>query len=323
MEDESSVVSKVLILEDNKPSRDAIRKFCALHNLVTLRAQAEHVMSVLKSNVDLGGIFLAEAFDGKAQGGLTLARRIHAIRPELPIFLRREAHASFEGIAESDQKAFSSAYVVEDMEALAPQIDRTIFSLTYPNALVRGITEITKAALESQFRDLDTQVEKPYVVKDRLIYGEIYTLIPVEGSWCRGYMMLQADELALMKLVKADKTHVDPQGAGDFRNLNGLLGEITNLIWGAFKNRYFSAENKAVYAGQVPIVINHLHRYISFGSDNPQLCFKYTLTDKSDPARSMQLHQRFVFNLNWSPEDFAENEVSVQDLVESGELELF
>jgi hypothetical protein len=66
-----------------------------------------------------------------------------------------------------------------------------------------------------------------------------------------------------------------------------------------------------------------LHRYISFGSDNPQLCFKYTLTDKEDPAKFLQIHQRFVFNLNWSPEDFAENKVSVEDLVESGDLEMF
>ena len=179
--DEATVVSKVLVLEDNKPSRDGIRKFCESHNLVTLRAQAEHVMSVLKSNVDLGGIFLAEAFDGKAQGGLVLARRIHAIRPELPIFLRREALASFEGIAEADQKSFTAAYVIESIESLTAEVDRTIFSLSYPNALLRGITEITKAALESQFKELDTHVEKPFVVKDRLIYGEIYTLIPVEG----------------------------------------------------------------------------------------------------------------------------------------------
>jgi hypothetical protein len=186
MNDDTEVVSKVLILEDDKPSRDAIRKFCELHNLVTVRAKAEHVMTVLQSNVDLGGIFLAEEFDGKAHGGIKLARRIHAIRPELPIFLRRDALADFEGISESDQMSFTAAYVTEDMEALTPDIDRTIFSLTYPNALVRGITEITKAALESQFKDLDTQVEKPYVVKDRLIYGEIYTLIPVRlCSWSR------------------------------------------------------------------------------------------------------------------------------------------
>jgi predicted membrane protein len=68
-----------------------------------------------------------------------------------------------------------------------------------------------------------------------------------------------------------------------------------------------------------------LHRYISFGSDNPQLCFRYTLTDKlPSQARSLVINQKFVFNLNWNPDDFAENETtSVEDLVSAGELDLF
>jgi len=71
-------------------------------------------------------------------------------------------------------------------------------------------------------------------------------------------------------------------------------------------------------------VINHLHRYISFGSDNPQLCFRYTLTDKTQAnARSLVINQKFVFNLNWNPDDFSDNTTSVEDLVNAGELDLF
>jgi hypothetical protein len=105
--------------------------------------------------------------------------------------------------------------------------------------------------------------------------------------------------------------------------LNALLGELTNLIWGAFKNRFINGASHAAYAGQVPIVINHLHRYISFGSDNPQLCFQYVLRDPSDSGRILKIHQRFVFNLSWSPEDFSENTQTLDALVDSGELELF
>jgi hypothetical protein len=75
---------------------------------------------------------------------------------------------------------------------------------------------------------------------------------------------------------------------------------------------------------QVPLIINHLHRYISFGSEKPQLCFKYTLHDAENSDRqSLIIYQRFIFNLNWAPEEFAENEASVEDLFEMGELELF
>jgi len=35
------------------------------------------------------------------------------------------------------------------------------------------------------------------------------------------------------------------------------------------------------------------------------------------------MYQKFVFNLNWTPEDFSEDLTSVEDLVESGELDLF
>jgi hypothetical protein len=74
---------------------------------------------------------------------------------------------------------------------------------------------------------------------------------------------------------------------------------------------------------QVPIVINHLHRYISFGSENPQLCFKYTVAEPGEPGCRLELYQKFVFNLNWAPEDFTEDLTSVQELVESGALDLF
>jgi hypothetical protein len=37
----------------------------------------------------------------------------------------------------------------------------------------------------------------------------------------------------------------------------------------------------------------------------------------------MVIYQRFAFNLSWSPEDFRENDVSVDNLVAVGDLELF
>jgi len=37
----------------------------------------------------------------------------------------------------------------------------------------------------------------------------------------------------------------------------------------------------------------------------------------------VKLYQRFIFNLSWSPEDFKEIKHDVEELVDSGELELF
>ncbi|MEI8170165.1 MAG: chemotaxis protein CheX [Rhodoferax sp.] len=325
MTEDINLVSKVLVLESDPACFEKIKAFCDANNLVGLKVQPENAMAVLRSNIDLGGILLSENYNGRSQGGILMAHHIHAIRSELPIFLRRETCDNLDDIAECDRNSISAAYTIDNVVKLESVISEYIFSLSYPNVLVRGIAEITQAALSSQFKGLTVNVAAPYIVRDRLIYGEIFTLIPIEGSWCRGYMMLQTEELALMELVKADHTHMTAAEGFDFRNLNGVLGEITNLVWGSFKNRYLSDDlTKSNHLSQVPIIINNLHRYISFGSNNPQLCFKYTVSDMdSGKGGMLDIYQKFVFNLNWSPEDFTENLTSVQDLMESGELELF
>jgi len=311
---DSGVTSKVLVLDKDVDCYDAIKSFCEQNSLVGLKVSEEHVMSVLRSNVDLGGVMLSERCAGLGEGGSGLARQINQIRPELPIFLRRRREAGVdEEIGESERKLFSAIYRIDEIAGLQQAIQSSIFRLNYPNALVRGIAEMSKFVLESQFPGMQVTVETPYLVRDRIIFGEIFTLIPLESSWCRGYMMLQAEEAALR--------HVIPDTEG-FRDMNNVLGEITNLIWGAFKNRYIREQLQREYLSQVPIIINHQHRYISFGSEDAQLCFKYVLSN-ADGKEVMALQQRFIFNLSWSPEDFAENQTSVEDLCESGELELF
>jgi len=324
MNDQATLVSKVLVLDSNIECYDQIKLFCDANNLVGLKVQEESILPVLKSNVDLGGILLSERYGGDVHGGIALARQIHQIRPELPIFLRRDTVHGLDGLSERDRKLFSDTYMIENIAGLRGAIHACIFSQTYPNVLVRGISELTIAALVSQFKDVVIDVEAPYMVRDRIIFGEIFTMIPLESNWCRGYMMLQVEQEPLLNLVRAARTHVAAEDDNDFRNLNNVLGEVTNLVWGAFKNRYISQSEAIKNMSQVPIIVNHLHRYISFGSEDPQLCFKYALRSKDEKdAQPLIIYQRFVFNLNWSPDDFKENQVSVEALFESGELELF
>lgn len=324
MTEQTDIVSKVLVLETNATCLDTIKTFCDSNGLVGLKVHPDNVMAVLRSNLDLGAILLAETYIEDGEGGIELARKIHSLRPELPIFFRREAIDGLDGIAEHDRLLISASYTVESVNKLKAATEEFIFSRSYPNALLRGITEISIPALESQFKSLKVDVEAPYLVRDRLIFGEIFTLIPLESSWCRGYMMLQTEEESLMHLVKNGRTFVNPADASEFRHLNGLLGEITNLIWGAIKNRYLSSVRGDTYLSQVPIVVNNLHRYISFGSENPQLCFKYIISDRDDATvRPLVIQQKFIFNLSWSPEDFSENVTSADELVSSGELEFF
>jgi len=320
-DNDGHVVSKVLVL-DNDNHHDEIKAFCAACDLVAIKPHASEVMSVLsilKSNVDLGGIIL---YEGYTDDSLALAREIHVCRPELPIFFRRDSTDSLSDLERRDATMFRCAFTPQNLEPLRATLETSIFSRIYPNELVRGITQMTLASLGTLFQNCEISVETPYLVKDRIIIGSVYSLITIESHWCRGYMMLQAPSKKLLNIIRRD--------AGDegkdlsFRELNNVLGETTNMIWGSFKNRYVRDGDvrNALMQSQVPIIINHDERYISFGSDDPQLCLKYTLQERNSRRKPVEVFQRFIFNLNWSPEDFSEN-ASLESLFDLGELEMF
>jgi hypothetical protein len=319
----TSLISKVLVLDGDPRQINDIRDFCEANGLVALKSSNQDALSVLKSNVDLGAILLWENYGRNAGDGLNLGREIHRIRPELPIFLRREASPTLDDLPESDRNIYRAVYTSQHMSMLRDAIGESLFSRVYPTALVRGITEVTCAALEGQFRNVAVEHETPCLVKDRLIYGQLFSLIPLESSWCRGYMMLQTEEKDFVKCM-TNGVFGPVDACADFREINNVLGEATNMVWGAFKNRFINDTPDNRSLSQVPIIVNHLHKYISFGSEEPLLCVKYRLYDKRSEVRdSIIVYQWFAFSLAWSPDNFKENLPSVETLCEAGSLELF
>ncbi|MBB5442470.1 MULTISPECIES: chemotaxis protein CheX [unclassified Paraburkholderia] len=325
----SKPVSKLLVLDDCPAHAQALKLFFDEHNLIALKVRdSNRLGSVLATNIDLGGVLLADNYGGSVEQAATTAARINALRPELPVILRSSGNAPLERLPKPLTNAACAHFNAADLTALREAVDRYIFSLDFPNALVRGIAEITEARLATLFDGVTVQRDTPSIVRDRIIFGEVFSLIPLEGNWCRGYMLMQAEEEPLLGMIDRDRAAREPgMGAGQsgFRDLNGVLGELTNLIWGAFKDRFLGQQNAREASEvqvQVPLLVNHKHRYISFGSDNPQLRFQYRLSDAAS-GQSVSIDQRFVFNLSWSPEDFSENAMDVDDLVESGELDLF
>lgn len=323
MSDTTQLVSKVFVMDDSSECLDQIKQFCDQNRLIGLKVNfAANIMAILSSNVDLGAILLAENYCESLANTMDLARQINTARPELPIVLRRTSSSTFDELPEKQRKLFCATYTIDDMSPLKKVIDEYIFSLVYPNALVRGISEITVNTLANQFKQLKVSAETPYIVRDRIIFGEVFSLIPLASSWCRGYMMLQAEEGAILDMLGFDEL-TENQGSATFRTVNNILGEVTNLIWGSFKTHFIAVDDPGSSSiSEVPMVINHKHKYISFGSENPHLCFKYILTDERK-GYFITIYQWVVFNLYWSPEDFKEIKASVDDFVDSGELELF
>jgi hypothetical protein len=316
----ASIQSKVLILESSEDAISKLRDFFSEKGLVGLKATSKSIVKLLQTNTDLGAVFLSEKFENEGLTGTELAQEIHQQRPELPIFVRKDV------LAECDVESTSICeyYSINDMGRLNLLVDDHLFSRFYPMPLIRGIQQISREAFHSNIFDIDVTCDPPYLVKDNIIFGELFSLIPLESEWCRGYMMLQTTKAEVIEMISNKKTHLD-EDALDFRDVNGLLNEITNLIWGGIRSKFFqtSDDSEPSIKTQVPILINHNEKYISFGTAEPQLCFRYSIKDINSGSPGIVIYQKLIFNLDWRPEAFKESDQAVDDMVDSGELELF
>jgi hypothetical protein len=324
MNDNSTVVSQALVLEQDAGALQALKQFCSENSLVGLKANASNLLEVLGSNIHLGGVFMSDEPSHNGKSAFELAAEIHKLRTELPIFLRRSSATSLDDLPPAVQTLFAGAYQLTNMEKLKQMVDSYIFSVDFPNDLVRGIQELTLEVLRGAFRGLDASCDLPYVVKDKLIYGELFSLIPLQSNWCGGYMMLQTNEEEILTVIRARRTQLGPKEP-NFRDVNSLLSELANMTWGAFKAKFLTDDSMDGMESRmhVPIIINHRQNFISFGANYPQLCFMYTLTDRQNELKPITLYQKLIFSLRWRPELFAENQQKIDDFVNRGELELF
>lgn len=324
MTDTAVVISKILVLDDELASLAVIKQLCADSHLQAIKPNMDSfagVLDLLDANLDLlGGVLISENYSGPGRG-LAILRFIHNLRPELPIFLRRDSNTV--PLTSTDAQALCAVFDLSNLEPLRSALEASIFSRNYPEHLIRGITEMSLSSLQSLFKNCSVNAEAAYLVNDNNIYGEIFSMMAIDSDWCRGYMMLQTDAEQMLDLLRSSAA-ADAR-APIYEDLNGLLAEASNLIWGAFKNRYVGNHDqiKDLRQIQVPIIINHQRSYISFGTDTPQLCIKYSLTPHNDPsAACAPLFQRFAFNLTWSP-NLLDEHAAFEALVKAGELEIF
>lgn len=326
---EKRLVSKVLIFEENPAAQGVLKEFCAANGLIGLKQTSHSTMKMLYNNVDLGAVLLSEKSHDSAEGlnnGFELAVRIKKVRKELPIFIRREKRADLEDLTAEQKAAITGAYTLEDTTKLTQLVDQYLADSEYPISLIRRIEEVTHTALTSLFSDVEVTNDLPFLVKDKLTYGDILSLLPVESPWFSGYMMVQSEELPMIELIRDGRTSID-SGNVDFRDVMGMLSEISNQAWGGLRTRLIALHPSQAESNHrifVPITVNQYKEYISFGTDRSQLCFKYTLRDLRGKLEPITLYQKFIFSIRWSPEEYQQaDESTVEELVESGCLEMF
>jgi hypothetical protein len=324
MNEPTKIVSKVLVHEHDAEALAEIKLICTTNNLVGLKDVSQDINAILESNIDMGAVFLAERSDNSGESNLDICRKIHYKHPELPIFLRRERSESMADLDPEVQNTIAGCYTLANMTRLQELVDQYVCSMYYPLELARGIQEISMGVFTSIIKNAEVTCELPHLVKDQIIYGQLLSLIPLESSWCRGYMMLQVSENEMVKAIQTSHTDLTVSEPG-FRDINAVLNEVTNMIWGGIKARYFISGSSLddSHRTQVPIIVDHLNKFISFGSTEPQLCFRYKVRDAAGDIPEITFYQRLIFNMSWSPEKFKESDAAVENFVESGELEFF
>jgi hypothetical protein len=319
---ETLALSKVLILDESRTLVPVIKSFCDRSHLLAIMGRRAPASALLRANVDLGGILLSERYGWSPQETADLAQELHALRPEVPIILRREHEATLDGLPDGLRTACSGAYVASDLDTLLAAIDAHVFTLHYPKALLRGIAEISERVLTSEFGGFSLSPAMPLIVHDQVSFGELFSLIPLESHWCRGYLLLQTEESEMLKLLDFGSASA---GGASIDALKDRLREATNLIWGLFKNRYANDRQASAPSNvQVPLVFNLREKSVSFGASNTHLCMRYRLSDEARDL-SLWICARFVFNLTWAPQDFCETVAVPDDAagVAAGGLEYF
>ena len=222
------------------------------------------------------------------------------------------------------QKIFAGAYCLSDLESLKNLVQEQLFDAFYPADLVQGMKDISEACVKRSFIGVEVQGDTPFLVHDKLM-EDFNSLIALESKWCRGYMMLQTGKTELVDYIKANKTAVKATDLNG-QDSNTLISVLTNEIWGSIRREFMGYGNELgaeANRTQVPIFINPANRYISFGTSKPQLCYRYHIVDINGVLEPLVITQKLIFNLDWSPENFELSEQTVDELIETGELEMF
>lgn len=317
-----AIKSKVLIHDVNQWHLDALRGFCESHDLVGLVAEdTDCIREVLDLNIDLGAILLCEAEDKHGKSGSLVAADIHKSRAELPIFLRCEEPIQ----SDSDTASFAwvGSYCAGETTKLEDLIRRYIFNRYYPTKVIKDIIVQTTQVIRDTLARVDVTCSSPFLISDKIVDGEVMSLMRIESEWCRGYMMLESDEASVAGLVNSDRLNAPNILAteSDYQRIHTTMSELTNAVWGKLKVCFLTySANNLTYRSEVPCVINYKRNFLTFGSGDPTLCFRYEIKDWDKELPPVFFQQKFAFHLKWAPEKRQQEPAKLQSLINSGKV---
>ena len=82
------------------------------------------------------------------------------------------------------------------------------------------------------------------------------------------------------------------------------MSELTNSVFRSkLKVCFMTYAAKNLYTVlKFPVLDQLQEKLLTFGSDEPTLCFRYEISDWDKQLRPVYIHQKFAFHLKWAPE---------------------
>lgn len=280
------------------------------------------IFELLDEHSDLGAILISEdpPYFGRDNLFLIL-KKIRETRPELPIYLRL-SDKKCPPLSKKTKELCTDYFNLDELDQLATSVKEKFFQLFYPQPLVNTLRHVSSEALSQLFKNGSIYTDEAYLVNDQIACAEMFSLIPLDASWCRGYMMLEANQEEIRTLLESmipDRSKEE----FNFQTCNALLSEITNIIWGAVRGHEHTEEQPSSQI-QIPIVANRDGDRVTFGVSQPCLCFLHSIEITLDGiVRSISLYQKFIFNLTWHPENFNHQTLQSTNFMQPGSFQIF
>ncbi len=318
----SAIEARVLVLDHRDRERERLKGVLEKHQLQGIVADSdEQLFDLLSSNIELSAVFLSQDDRTKGSAAFSTLRNLHYQRAELPIFFRVSDDHATPGLNSEVTDLCAFTYTHNELSRLDAAIPRFIFSTFYPLTLIREFQSITMEAFSGLIGKVQVQPETPYLIRDRIIYGQICSLIRLSSDWCNGYMMLQAPETELLQTVTSGRTPL-LNSQISFRSGHDVLGELTNLIWGQLKATILDAhdQGRRGLVAELPLIINENRKYLTFGATEPALCLSYKIIEQETQELLLEVHQKFLFTMTWRPEVYLENPAAIEHLLARGDV---
>ena len=277
---------------------------------------------ILSSNLRIGAIFLG----GPLPELKIFLPKLHLQKREIPIFVHADQSELIDEFNDEYPNALVIRYDSIVEEQLTSLIQQHIFTRYYPDTLLQNVASDFCDIMTEQFSEVFPSCDRVLASADRRMYGQRLEYMPIKSNWCAGAMLLETNTSDIANLVQLGRSHFNQPIAQPSLCAEDVLREISNLLAGAFKNKYVPNDfspNKTY--PEIPMTINHQEGYVSFGTTSPMLCFDFTIHDRRNGAHDFspfQIALRLSFHSHWDPGEVPE-EPFVQQAIDDGVLEFF